>query len=239
MIDRRMLLGTAALVCAAPAMSKAAEAPESEADRRMRTDWPWLGRYADDNRRLAASGVPTNIVFLGDSITEGWRDKRPDFFTAGRVNRGIGGQTTPQMLLRMMADVVALRPRWLHLMAGTNDVAGNTGPMTVDQSIQNLTAMCQLARANGIGVLLASIPPAAHFPWRPVLGTTAPIRAINAWSKTTAATLGATYVDYWQGLADPVGGMKPGLAYDGVHPTEQGYRVMQDILAPMLGKLGL
>ena len=104
---------------------------------------------------------------LGDSITEGWGHKRPAFFKPGRVNRGIGGQTTAQMVLRMLQDVVQLKPRFVHIMAGTNDIAGNTGPMTVAQSIDNFRAMTMLAHANGIEVLLASVPPAASFPWRP------------------------------------------------------------------------
>jgi lysophospholipase L1-like esterase len=234
MIDRRLFLGGAALAGVASATAAAAATPEEE---RLRTDWPWLGRYADDNRRLIAAGEAVGIVFMGDSITQGWREKRPAFFTPGRVGRGISGQTTPQMLLRMMADVVALRPRVMHLMAGTNDIAANTGPMTIEQSIQNLTAMCQLARANHIRVLLASIPPAGSYPWRPGLETVAPIRAINDWSRTNAASLGATYVDYTPALGDATGAMRPGYASDGVHPTEQGYAVMEKVLAPVLARL--
>jgi hypothetical protein len=111
-LNRRAMMGMAAALPLSAAMpAKAAECPvESEADRRLHSDFAWLGRYADDNRALIASGVATGIVFMGDSITQGWKDKRPGFFTPGRVNRGIGGQTTPQMLLRMMADVIALRP---------------------------------------------------------------------------------------------------------------------------------
>lgn len=238
MIGRRHLLGA---MVTAPLAAGAAPtlAVESEEERRLRSDWPWLGRYADDNRRLLTTGSPVDIVFMGDSITEGWRDKRPGFFTAGRINRGIGGQTTPQMMLRMMADVVGLRPRVMHLMAGTNDIAGNTGPMTQDQTQANLTAMCQLARANGIAVLLASVPPAADFPWRPGLDVVAPIRAINVWARAAAGSLGATFVDYTPTLADAAGAMWPGYAYDGVHPTEAGYEAMESVLNSVLLGMGL
>jgi lysophospholipase L1-like esterase len=235
MIDRRLFIGGTALAAAPLAPAAALDA----AEQRLKTDWPWLGRYAEDNKRLIASRTPIDLVFMGDSITEGWRDKSPAFFTPGRINRGIGGQTTPQMLLRMMADVVALRPRYLHLMGGTNDIAGNTGPMTVAQTIDTLTAMCQLARANGIGVLLACVPPAANFPWRPGLDTKQPIDAINGFLRARAATLGATLVAYGPVLSDGAGGMRPGLAYDGVHPTARGYQRMESILEPLLGRLGI
>lgn len=233
MIDRRTLIGSAALA----GLATAAAAEKSDSTRQE--DWPQLGRYATDNRRILDRAERVGIVFLGDSITEGWRDKRPGFFASGRVNRGIGGQTSPQMLLRVMADVVALRPRALHLMAGTNDIAGNTGPMTVAQTQDNLRAIVQLARANQIAVLLASVPPAAHFPWRPGLETIAPIRALNAWARSAASALGATFVDYTPTLADARGAMKPGLASDGVHPTQGGYDAMATILSPVLARMAL
>ena len=237
MIDRRSLFAAATLI----GLSTAARAQTSEdvAAKRLREDWPWLGRYAEDNRRRVAAGERAGIVFLGDSITEGWIGKRPAFFTTGRINRGIGGQTTPQMLVRTMADVVALRPRALHLMAGTNDIAGNTGPMTQADTRNNLTAICQIARANGITVLLASVPPAANFPWRPGLDTVTPIRAINAWLRDHARPLGARFVDYTPALATADGAMKPGYATDGVHPTEAGYDAMAGILQPILASMHL
>lgn len=237
MIDRRTLIGSAALIGLATGAQ--AEEPDAARARQLRDDWPWLGRYAAENARLAERRERVGIVFLGDSITEGWGGKRPGFFTSGRVNRGIGGQTTPQMLLRTMADVVALKPRALHLMAGTNDIAGNTGPMTVAQTQDNLRAITQLARANGMAVLLASVPPAAGFPWRPGLETVAPIRAINGWIKANAGTLGATFVDYSQALGDARGAMRPGFAYDGVHPTEAGYDAMAGVLSPILARMGV
>lgn len=233
--DRRHFLGLAAGAALLPATACAQEESyEVKRQRQLATDWPWLGRYAADNAALAASGKPTDIVFMGDSITEGWVGKRPEFFRAGRVGRGISGQTTPQMVLRMMADVIAHRPKFVHIMAGTNDIAGNTGPMTPQQTHDNLAMMAMLAQAAKIGVLLASVPPADGFPWRPGLATVAPIRVLNAWIKTYAAKTGATFVDYTPALATPGGAMKPGFADDGVHPTAAGYAAMEAVLTPIL-----
>ncbi len=159
-MNRRQLFAAGALLPPVPAVARADDA----ADRRLREEWAWLGRYAAENAALKARGAKPGIVFMGDSITQGWREKRPAFFGEGRVGRGISGQTTPQMLVRMMADVVALRPRAVHIMAGTNDIAGNTGAMTRAQTCDNLAAMATAARANGIAVILASVPRGAAFP---------------------------------------------------------------------------
>jgi lysophospholipase L1-like esterase len=197
-------------------------------------DFGMVGYYADDNARLLASKAPVDVVFMGDSITEGWMDKRPGFFTPGRIDRGIGGQTTPQMVLRMMSDVVALRPRAVHLMAGTNDIAGNTGPMTPQMTQNNFREMSDIARRNGIKVILASIPPVGRFPWSPAIETRRPIAEMNAWLKSYAAQTGATWVDYHPVLDDGTGTMKAGLASDGVHPTEAGYVAMAIVVEPIL-----
>ncbi len=193
-------------------------------------DWAQLGRYHDDNARQVASGRRPGIVLLGDSITEGWASKRPGVFSTQRISRGISGQTTPQMLVRFREDVIALHPKAVQIMAGTNDIAGNTGPMTPEMTEANIASMTQLAQANGIKVILASIPPAANFPWRPGLEVTSKIVALNDWMRSYAASHGAVYADYWSTLQDGQGGMKPGLAYDGVHPTEQGYDLMLPVL---------
>lgn len=233
-IRRGFLMG--ALAAPFAAFASAQESWEEKHQRQLREDWPWLGRYSGDNAKLLASGVKTDIVFMGDSITEGWRDKRPGFFTPGRVCRGIGGQTTPQMVLRMMADVVALKPRLVHIMAGTNDIAGNTGRMTLAQTFDNLRMMTELAQAHPIHVLLASVPPADGFPWRKGLDTVTPIREINGWAKAYAERAGATWIDYTPALADAKGAMRPGMAYDGVHPDMPGYAAMENVLTPVLRK---
>lgn len=195
-------------------------------------DWPALGRYRADNEALAKGPRP-RTVFMGDSITQGWIDKAPAFFGPGRLDRGIGGQTTPQMLLRFRQDVIELRPQVVQIMGGTNDIAGNTGPMTAEQTLGNIMSMTELAQAHGIRVIIASIPPAGAFPWRPGLATGPKIVALNARLKSYAARTGATYADYWSTLRDPGSkdgqAMRAALTYDGVHPNEAGYRVMAPI----------
>jgi lysophospholipase L1-like esterase len=238
-LDRRTLIvGAVAAPLAAAAGAAQADGWEDLNRRGLLTDPAGLGRYRADNERLRASRARVDIVFMGDSITEGWEAKRPAFFREGRVCRGVSGQTTPQMLLRFMADVVALRPRAVHIMAGTNDVAGNTGPMTAEMTEDNFRAMSAIARQNRIEVLLASIPPAAHFPWRPDVEPVPRIAALNAWLRRYAGATGATYVDYHTALADASGAMKPGLASDGVHPTGAGYDVMARVAEPVLARLG-
>lgn len=203
----------------------------------LKRDFGMVSYYADDNAKLLASRARVDVVFMGDSITELWMDKRPGFFTPGRIDRGIGGQTSSQMVLRMMSDVVALRPRFVHIMAGTNDIAGNTGPMTAAATQNNICAMSDIARRNGIRVIIASIPPAASFPWRPGLETRRPIAEMNRWLAQFARQTGGTWVDYQAVLDDGTGAMKPGLASDGVHPTEAGYDAMATVIEPVLHRL--
>jgi lysophospholipase L1-like esterase len=200
-------------------------------------DFGMIGYYAEDNSALLASKAPITIVFMGDSITEGWLDKRPGFFRPGRVDRGISGQTTSQMVLRMMSDVVALRPRAVHIMGGTNDIAGNTGPMTPQMSEDNVRAMTDIAQRHGIKVLLASVPPAAKFPWAPGIETRHAIAELNRRLKNVARQSGATWIDYHPVLDDGSGAMKAGLAGDGVHPTEAGYDAMATVIEPVLAKV--
>lgn len=202
---------------------------KAKAEKRLHEDWPWLARYQADNAKLLAAGERPDVVFMGDSITQGWIDKAPAFFRKGLVDRGIGGQTTPQMVLRFRQDVIDLHPRAVHIMAGTNDIAGNTGPMTFAQTEANIMTMAELAKQHGVRVILASIPPAANFPWRPGLETVSKIAALNAWIKAYAAEIGAVYADYTAVLDDGHGGMKPGLSVEGVHPTAQGYEVMAPV----------
>lgn len=222
-----LLLVAACLAAPALAQVAAKSQADQEAEQRLHTDWAWLGRYKPANAALVPTKAP-RIVFIGDSITQGWIDKVPAFFTAGRIDRGIGGQTTPQMLLRFRQDVIALKPAVVQIMGGTNDIASNTGPMTADETKANIMSMAELARANGIRVILASIPPAGHFPWRPGLETAQKIAAMNAWLKRYAAQTGAVYADYWTALHDGQA-LKADLTYDGVHPNEAGYRVMAPV----------
>jgi lysophospholipase L1-like esterase len=229
MFARRSLLALLCTGAAVPAVvppCAAESAAASPEDQRLRSDWPYLARYRDQNRELKASGARVDVVFLGDSITEGWLQKAPTFFGAGRVCRGISGQTTPQLLLRFRQDVIDLQPRAVHIMAGTNDIAGNTGPSTLKMIQDNFLGMSEIAIANGVHLILASIPPASEFPWLPGLETVAPIGAMNAWLKDHATRTRATFADYFAVLADGNGAMRDGMSFDHVHPTEAGYAAM-------------
>jgi lysophospholipase L1-like esterase len=200
-------------------------------------DFGMVGYYADENAELIASKAPVDVVFMGDSITENWRDKRPSFFTRGRIDRGISGQTTSQMVLRMMSDVVALGPRAVHIMGGTNDIAGNTGPMTAQMTEDNVRAMSDIAQRHGIKVIIASVPPAASFPWAPTVQPRPRIFELNRRLERMAHGTHASWIDYHSVLDDGTSAMKPGLAVDGVHPSEAGYDAMQKLLEPLLAGL--
>jgi lysophospholipase L1-like esterase len=198
--------------------------------KRLNSDWPFLARYQPDNAALVPTPGHPRIVFMGDSITEGWVGLSKDFFTPGRVGRGIGGQTSPQMLARFRQDVIALKPAVVHIMAGTNDIAGNTGPTTPEQTQGYIKSMVELAHANGIRVILASIPPADQFPWKPGAEVADKIVAMNAWLKGYAARSGCVYADYWTAMKAPDGlGMREGYSSDHVHPTAEGYRAIEPV----------
>jgi lysophospholipase L1-like esterase len=195
---------------------------------REKNDFADLCRYrAEDERLVRQGGV--RVVFLGDSITELWRAADPAFFTDQVVNRGISGQTSSQLLLRFEQDVVALRPKAVHILIGTNDVAGNTGPERPEDLKNNLRAMVAVARANHIRVILGAIPPASAISWRPSIHPAAQIRELNAWIADFAKAQGAGFVDYGAVLGAPDGGMKPALSRDGVHPLKAGYDLMRPL----------
>ena len=227
---------SAAVVAPPPA----APTTPDPAEVRLHQDWAWLARYQADDQALIASGVRPDVVFLGDSITQGWPDKTPAYFRPGYVGRGISGQTSPQLLVRFRQDVIDLNPRAVHIMIGTNDIASNTGPMTLAQTEANLETLTELAQAHHIQVILASVTPAARFPWRPGVETAQKIQALNAWIRAYAARVGAIYADYTSVLDDGAGGMKPGMAYDGVHPTAAGYLAIEPVteraIAQALGR---
>jgi lysophospholipase L1-like esterase len=200
-------------------------------EERIHTDWAQLEQYRQDNARVRQlPAAQRRAVFLGDSITRAWMVFDPEFFTAnGYVERGISGQTTPQMLVRLREDVISLRPAALHLMAGTNDIAENTGPYHPRDTTNNLMSMAELAKLHGIRVILASVPPAAEFSWRTALQPISKIRALNDWIRAYAAQAGFVLADYTPALDDGTGAMRQGLAYDGVHPTKAGYLAMDPI----------
>lgn len=189
------------------------------------------GRFAQENALLGPPGPDEmRVVFLGDSITEGWSDASPDFFAdRGYVERGISGQTTPQMLTRFRADVVNLEPKAVVILAGTNDIAGNSGPATNQMIEDNLASMAEIAAANDIRVILASILPAYDYPWNPGLQPAGRIAAINAWLRNYAEDNDHIYLDYYSALVDDRGGMQERYTTDGVHVTAEGYAVMEEL----------
>ncbi len=212
---------------------------EVEKMRKQLADWPQLARYHDANQALTPH-TPGRVIFYGDSITDSWASPRnAALFFPGKpyIGRGISGQTTPQMLVRFRQDVIDLHPEAVAILAGINDIAGNTGPMTPQQTEDNLMSMAELAKAHGIRVLLCSILPAGEIRWKAGVDPAPKVIAINAWMKEYAAKEGFTYVDYWTPMANPAGAMKDGLSSDGVHPTAAGYQVMAPLVeAALAGK---
>jgi lysophospholipase L1-like esterase len=197
-------------------------------ERQLRQDWPNLARYREAN---AQAGLPaegkTRVVFMGDSITDFWVRRAPEFF-AGKpyLDRGISGQTTPQMLLRFRQDVVDLKPKVVVILAGTNDIAGNTGLATPKMIEDNLQSMAELAQANGIRPVFASVLPAARFGWSPDMEPGPQIAALNAWIKDYTQQHHLIYLDYYSAMVDEHLGLQASLSKDGVHPNEAGYAIM-------------
>jgi lysophospholipase L1-like esterase len=214
---------------------------QTQLDRDEKTlrDWPNLARYRDENSKLAAAAPgEKRVVFMGDSITEGWHFEGPGGFFPGKpyINRGISGQTSPQMLVRFRQDVVDLQPKVVVILAGTNDVAGNTGPMTLEQTEENIGDMAEIASSNHISVVLCSVLPAFDFPWKPGLEPAPKINALNAWMKTYAADKGYVYVDYHSAMKDARDGLPVTLSKDGVHPNQAGYAIMAPLVEAGIAK---
>ena len=191
-------------------------------------DYAQLGRYAAANKALPAT-EPGRVVFYGDSITDAWGNgANAQTFFPGKpyLDRGISGQTTPQMLIRFQQDVVALHPAAVVILAGINDIAGNTGVETPGMVEDNFRSMAAVAKENHIQLIVSSILPASDFAWRHGLHPEEQVRALNTWLQGFCASAGCTYLDYYTALATPEGTMKPGLSKDGVHPTAEGYTIM-------------
>ncbi len=209
-------------------------------------DWPALGRYREANRSLQpAAASDKRVVFMGDSITDAWQQPRFGGFFPGKpyVDRGISGQTTPQMLLRFRRDVIDLKPKAVLILAGTNDIAGNTGPMSDEDIEGNLASMSQLAHANNIKVVLASVTPVGAYHTAAPRGvpqtTTRPmarIKALNDWMKAYAAANGDTYLDYFSAMTDDTGMMRSELTEDDLHPNVKGYAIMAPLAEAAIAK---
>lgn len=191
-------------------------------------DWANLNRYKDENTNIPiASNEEDRVVFMGNSITEAWSEFCPDFFeNKSFINRGISGQTTPQMLIRFRQDVVSLTPKIVIILAGTNDIAGNTGPSTLNMIMNNIKSMTEIAISNKISVILSSVLPVYDYPWEPGLAPNEKIPVLNKMIEQYADENGILYLDYFSAMVDNRNGLKDEYTYDGVHPNEAGYRIM-------------
>lgn len=205
---------------------------QQKREERFHNDWANLARYADENKALQPLDPrEKRVVFMGNSITEGWKNLDSAFF-AGRpyYDRGISGQTTPQMLIRFRPDVINLKPAVVVILAGINDIAGNTGPMTLEQTFGNIVSMIELAEAAKVKVVLCSVLPAFDFPWRPGLQPAQKVVALNNMLKTYALENKLAYVDFFSPMADERNGLQAALSNDGVHPTLAGYKIMEPLV---------
>jgi len=231
-----LLCSLSARAFAEPASAPALARQRLEEYRKARTntvfmnDFGELGRYRRANAALKPPAAgEARVVFMGDSVTDMWR-LETYFPGKSYVNRGIGGQTTPQMLVRFRQDVLALAPKVVVILAGTNDIAGNTGPMSIDDITANLSSMAELARAHGVRVVLASVLPVHNYtpqseltyPLRPL----DKIREINRWMERYCAAGGPIYLDYFSAMVDDKGALRRELAEDGLHPGPAGYAIM-------------
>jgi lysophospholipase L1-like esterase len=197
-------------------------------------DWPNLSRYHEKNENLKIVGTKINSVFLGNSITDFWIEQSPEFFEKNHfVDRGISGQTSPQMLLRFRADVIDLHPRVVVILAGTNDIAGNTGPMTLEMIEDNIVSMTELAKINNIKVILCSVLPTSDFQNRPP----EKIDSLNNWLKQYSTSNRVSYLDYYSNFVDANKGMKPEYTGDGLHPNKRGYELMEGLVGTLINEL--
>jgi lysophospholipase L1-like esterase len=224
----KLISGLTMIVLTGSFLLQAQNPTQSSEDKRFHTDWANLERYHEENLKIGQPAPGENrVVFMGNSITEGWGLTMPDFF-AGRpfINRGISGQTTPQMLVRFRSDVVNLKPAVVVILAGINDIAGNTGPSTQEMIENNLASMVELAKAGGIRIVMSSVLPAYDFPWRQGLQPADKVIQLNKWIKDYADTHGCVYIDYFTPMADERNGLKAEYSSDGIHPNLLGYKVM-------------
>lgn len=202
-------------------------------------DWANLNRFKSENDSLLSQPIDDNrIVFMGNSITQGWIEQRPQFFANNPfINRGVSGQTTPQMLIRFRQDVVDLKPKVVVILAGTNDIAGNTGPSTLDMILDNLKSMSEIAKANRIEVILSSVLPAFDYPWRPGLNPNIKIPQLNKMIKDYCDKNDVIYLDYFSAMVDERNGLPLKYSSDGVHPNEEGYKVMEPLVEEAIKKV--
>ena len=201
-------------------------------EEQFHSDWANMKRYRQQDSTIRYSSTEEDkVVFMGNSITEGWERADPEFFKRNHyINRGISGQTTPQMLLRFRQDVIDLHPKIVVILAGTNDIAGNTGPTTLEAIYGNIVSMTELAKVNHIKVIISSILPVYDYPWRPGLQPAGKIIRLNHMLKEYAIKNNAIYLDYFSSMADDRNGMKSKYSEDGVHPNASGYKIMEPLV---------
>lgn len=209
------------------------------AEKLKAQDWPYLNKYKNENAKLGAPELgQKRVVFMGDSITEFWSTNDLDFFSEKPyINRGISGQTTPQMLVRFRADVIALQPAVVVILAGGNDIAGNTGQATLEMIINNIISMVELAKVNQIEVILCSVLPAADFPWNPNQNPAEKMAALNKIIKAYANANNIAYVDYYSAMVNEQKGLKSAYSDDGVHPNQLGYQVMGPLVEKTINQV--
>ena len=202
-------------------------------------DWPNLNKYKSQNEQLKSSKNTENrVVFMGNSITELWLNIHPEFFNGKNyINRGISGQTTPQMLIRFRQDVIDLSPRIVVILAGINDIAENTGPSSIEMIENNIISMVELAKSNNIQVILCSVLPAEKFPWSRKINPAEIVVNLNQKIRDYAKKNNIMYVDYFSEMANKNNGMKEGLANDGIHPNKSGYLIMEPLLQKAINQL--
>ena len=214
---------------------------QKQFNERMLHDFPWLGKFKEADAALALPAEGENrVVFMGDSITQGWTFTGPQgsFPSKPYINRGISGQTTPQMLVRVFPDVVSLKPAALLVLAGTNDIAGNTGPATLTMIEDNLQAITELAQAHGIKVILCSVTPVSDYTARTQTAQRPPpdILKLNAWMREYAAKANAVFADYYAAMVDETGMLKQGFSGDGLHPNDKGYALLVPVAEAAIAK---
>ena len=204
----------------------------------MADDWPQLDYYKKLNSEIDLPSRNENrIVFMGNSITEGWDQLYPEYFSKKSfINRGISGQTTPQMLIRFRPDVINLKPVIVIILAGINDIAGNTGPSTVKMICDNIISMAELAKINGIKVILSSVLPAGGYPWEPGINPSKKIIAVNKIINDYSKNNNMLYLDYYSSMVYDNDSLNPDYTYDGVHPNKSGYKIMSKLADSVIAK---
>lgn len=205
----------------------------------MKTDWANISKYSKENQSLQIPSKDENrVVFMGNSITEGWKTNDPEFFSKNKyINRGIGGQTTSQMVVRFRPDVIALKPKLVVILAGINDIAQNNGPIELQDIFGNIVSMVELAKANNIRVILSSVLPANDFPWKKGMKPAEKIIKLNAMLEKYCLDNNITFVNYYPKMVDSEKGLDKKYTNDGVHPTLAGYKVMEPLVQEAILKV--